>query len=243
MKKALWGVMLDVGLAWGVSAQEESAVAPARTNTASSFSDHFSAPLTLAPSSDTGNFSLSNGISTASAFPAAAPAAAPDPAAPAPKYVFFGDRDDYRWQLGVGFDYVHFNSRAFDANMYGLNTTLTYYTNSWFALEGTALEVFGPTLFNTNDHAKMFGGAGGFRIGGRRARWEPFGHALVGGSHLQVQTAYGGRTAIMALAGLGVDFRVHARLSLRGEADWIYTGYFSQTQNNIQAVAGAVFHF
>jgi hypothetical protein len=241
MKKALWGVMLMVALACGVSAQEEN-VSPARMNTAASFTGDFSAPLALSPSSGTGNFSLSNVAFPPGALPSPSPAAAPDPA-PTPKYVFFGDRDDYRWQLGVGFDYVHFNSRAFDANMYGLNTTLTYFTNSWFAVEGTALEVFGPTLFNTNDHAKMFAGAGGFRIGGRRARWEPFGHALVGGSHLQVQTAYGGRTAIMALAGLGVDFRVHARLSLRGEADWIYTGYFSQSQNNVQAIAAAVFHF
>jgi hypothetical protein len=240
MKKVFWGVMLMVGLSCGLSAQEES-VAPART-TPSNFTDNFSAPLTLSPSSIPGDFSLSNVASAASAFPSPTPAAAPDPN-PTPKYVVFGERDDYRWQLGVGFDYVHFNSKGFDTNMYGLNTTLTYWTNSWFAVEGTALEVFGPTLFNTNDHAKMFAGAGGIRIGGRRARWEPFGHALVGGSHLQVQTAYGGRTAIVALAGLGVDYRVHSRLSLRGEADWIYTGYFSESQNNFQFVAGAVFHF
>jgi len=90
---------------------------------------------------------------------------------------------------------------------------------------------------------KYFGGAGGFRIGGRRAKWEPWGHALVGGSHLQPQTAAGGRNALMAQAGLGVDYRVHSRLSLRAETDWIYTDYFSQMQNSFQAVAGVVFHF
>jgi hypothetical protein len=40
-----------------------------------------------------------------------------------------------------------------------------------------------------------------------------------------------------------VDFRMHARLSLRGEADWLYTAYFSQSQNNLQVVGGVVFHF
>jgi hypothetical protein len=40
-----------------------------------------------------------------------------------------------------------------------------------------------------------------------------------------------------------VDFRVHARLSLRVEGDWVYTSYFSQTQNNFQGVAGIVLHF
>jgi hypothetical protein len=240
MKKALWGVMLVVVLACGVRAQEaqQEGAAPARTITVPNPTSDGSSSLTLSPYS-TGNFSLSNATPTASALPAATPA--PDPASP--KYVFFGERDDYRWQLGVGFDYIHFNSRAFDTNMYGLNTTLTYYTNSWFAVEGTGIAVFGPTLFGGNDHAKMFGGAGGFRIGGRRARWEPFGHALAGGSHLQAQTAYGNRTAVLALAGLGVDFRVHSRLSLRGEADWLYTGYFGDGQNNLQIIGGAVFHF
>lgn len=234
MKKVLWGMALVVGMACGVSAQE-AAVVSARADGSASNAGDWSSPVTLA--SDAGSFSLAS----SSAIPSSPEPAAADPATP--KYVFFGDRDDYRWQLGVGFDYVHFDSRAFNVSMYGLNTTLTYYTNSWFAVEGSAVEVFGPTLFGQSNHAKMFTGMGGFRIGGRRARWEPFGHALVGGSHLQVQTAYGGRTALAALAGVGVDFRVHSRLSLRGEADWIYTGYFSQTQNNVQALGGVVLHF
>jgi hypothetical protein len=36
---------------------------------------------------------------------------------------------------------------------------------------------------------------------------------------------------------------VHARLSLRGEADWVYTQFFSQSQNNLQIVGGIVLHF
>jgi hypothetical protein len=124
----------------------------------------------------------------------------------------------------------------------GLNTTLTYFTNSWFAVEGSALTGFAPEIYS-HEHVKIFGGAGGIRIGERRAWWEPWGHALVGGSHLQPQTADASRNSLMALAGGGVDFRVHARLSLRVEGDWVYTSYFSQTQNNFQGVAGIVLHF
>jgi hypothetical protein len=102
---------------------------------------------------------------------------------------------------------------------------------------------FSPAQIYNQEHAKLFGGAGGIRIGGRRQRWEPWGHALVGGSHLQPQTAAGGRNALMAQAGVGVDYRIHARLSLRVEGDWVYTTYFSQTQNSFQAVAGVVLHF
>ena len=239
MKKALFGVMLLVGTACGLSAQENS-IALGRTNAGANFSDSSAAQVTLFSPSDAGNFSLATPLPEASASPAPVPLPSPSPAKP--KYVVFGDRDDYRWQLGVGFDYIHFNSRAFDTGLYGLNTTLTYYTNSWFAVEGSVVSTFGPVQFNFGN-AKMFVGAGGFRIGGRRARWEPFGHALVGGGHLQVQTAYGSRNSLMALAGVGVDFRVHARLSLRGEADWLYSQFFSQSQNNVQAVGGVVFHF
>jgi hypothetical protein len=237
MTKALLGVVLLVA-ACGVSAQEESA---GRTNAAAGFSNTSAAQVQLvsmdADSSAPLNASL--GIPAPTTPSEATPAADP---APTPRYIF-GDRDDYRWQLGVGFDYFRFQSNAFDANMIGLNTTLTYYTNDWFGVEGGVVTVFSPNSVIGNDHGKLFGGAGGFRVGGRRAKWEPWGHALVGGAHLQPQTALGSRNAIMAIIGGGMDYRVHARLSLRGEADYVYTGYFSQSQSSFQIIAGAVLHF
>ena len=229
------GILLAAGMACGVRAQENAA--KTQTNASSSPEVHTA----IATTSTEGTFAFSNFVPDASAPGSPIPAPAEPPAKP--KYVLFGDRDDYRWQLGVGLEYMHFQSRAFDANMVGLNTTLSYFTNTWFAVEGSLITGFGPTEFNTSNHAKIFAGAGGIRIGGRRARWEPFGHAQVGGSHLQPQTAYGGRSSLLALAGGGVDFRVHSRLSLRGEADWVYTTYFSQTQNNLQVVGGVVLHF
>ena len=234
MNKALVGALLAAGMACAAGAQETAS--PAKTAVSLS-----PTPQVQVLASDTdGTFALSNSIPDANA----APNAIPVPAEPAkPKYVVFGERDDYRWQLGVGLEYMRFQSRAFDVNMVGLNTTLTYFTNDWFAVEGSVITGFGPTVFDSSNHAKIFAGTGGIRIGGKRARWEPFGHAEVGGSHLQPQTAYGGRSALLALAGGGVDFRMHARLSLRGEADWVYTTYFSQTQNNLQIVAGVVLHF
>jgi hypothetical protein len=241
MKKALMGVMLLAGIACGVRAQEESP-AQGRTNAGASFSESSASEVTLFPTSDAGSFVLANPGADASAVPAPTPAAIPATPAAKPKYVFFGDRDDYRWQLGVGVEYLHFQSSAFDANLIGLNTSLTYFTNSWFAVEGNVVTGFASEIYD-REHVKLFGGAGGIRIGGRRARWEPFGHALVGGSHLQPQTALGGRNSLMAQAGGGVDFRVHSRLSLRGEADWVYTTYFSQNQNNFQIIGGVVLHF
>jgi hypothetical protein len=236
MKKALMGVMSLLAAAGGVGAQEEN-LAPERRNAGASFYESSASPATLFSTSEPGSFALANPSGEASAVPA--------PATPAakPRYIF-GTRDDYRWQLGVGVEYFHFQSNVFDANMVGLNTSLTYYTNSWFGLEGNVVTGFGPQVFGPGQgDAKIFGGVGGFRIGARRSWWEPWGHGLVGGSHLQPQTAAGSRNALMALAGGGVDFRLHARLSLQVEGDWVYTGYFSQAQNNFQAVAGIVLHF
>jgi hypothetical protein len=236
MTKLLTGMVIMLALVCGVSAQE-AATSDGPGNLAAGLGAA-SAREGSRWSGDAAAHHLSLDASNAMAAPEAAPAAAP---AAKPRYIF-GDRDDYRWQLGIGVEFFRFRSNVIDASMVGLNTTLTYYTNSWFALEGNLITGFAPEIYD-REHVKIFGGAGGFRIGGRRQKWEPWGHALVGGSHLQPQTAGASRNSLMAQGGLGVDYRVHARLSLRAEGDWVYTNYFNQTQNNFQGVAGVVLHF
>jgi hypothetical protein len=244
MTKVLKGVLLLLA-ACGVSAQESS-VTPSGTNAAATFAG--TSAVSARGTDLNSNVNASSNVALAGEAASGEPAAAL-PAVPAaqpaatPKYIF-GERDDYRWQLGVGFDYFRFQSSAFNANLIGVNTSVSYFTNSWFALEGDVVASFSTsTYFNSGNHAKIFGGMGGLRIGSRRAKWEPWLHGLAGGAHLQPQTAEGGRGALMAEAGGGVDYRLHARLSLRAEADWVYTGYFNQSQNNIQAIGGVVLHF
>jgi len=237
MRKLLTGTMMVMALGWGVSAQER-AVADSRGNAAMDFGATSGSQVNLYASDAATSEGSVASAETSVATPL--PEAAPAPAAK-PKFVF-GDRDDYRWQLGVGFEYMRFRSGPIDTSLIGLNTTLSYFTNSWFALEGNVITTFGTSTIG-GATPKFFGGAGGFRIGGRRQRWEPWAHGLVGGSHLQPQTADGGRTAMMAQAGLGVDYRLHARLSLRAQGDWLYTTYFNTSQNSFQAIAGVVFHF
>jgi len=230
--------MVMLALAYGVSAQE-GRVGESRGNAAVDFGATSASEMNLF-STDTATHEVS--LSSAEASPAAATPAAPAPAPAAkPKFVF-GDRDDYRWQLGVGVEFFRFRSNIIDASLVGLNTTVSYFTNSWFALEGNLITGFAPQIYD-REHVKIFGGAGGIRVGGRRQRWEPWAHGLVGGSHLQPQTAGNSKNALMAQAGIGVDYRIHARLSLRAEGDWVYTKFFSQSQNNFQGVAGIVLHF
>jgi len=237
MKKPILGMAILLAAACAAGAQEIGAAPAAGRNAenAVTFENTSAAQVDLFDATSSDSFRLSDPEPAA---PAPAPAA--DPAA-TPKFVF-GDRDDYRWQLGLGVEFLRFRSSVLDASIVGVNTTISYYTNSWFALEGQLITAFGPPP-SDNNHVKYFQGAGGIRIGGRRARFEPWAHVLVGGSHLQPQTAAGSRNALSATGGGGLDYRVNSRLSLRAEVDYVYTGFWSQTQNNFQATAGVVFHF
>ena len=227
MIKPILGMALVLATTCAAGAQERSSAATSESNT----TDNVAASFNGVSAADIHLFSTSS---------SAAPA--PGAAAPAkPKFVF-GDRDDYRWQLGLGVEFIRFQSNVLDASIVGVNTTLSYYTNTWFALEGSVVTAFGPPP-NGNDHVKYFGGGGGLRIGGRRARFEPWGHVIVGGAHLQPQTAAGNRTALSVTGGGGVDYRVNSRLSLRAEMDYLYTNFYSHHQNNFQATTGVVFHF
>ena len=238
MKKFGMEVLLLLAAAGGAGAQEENSPA-GRTNAAASFEQTSAAKVNLVATNEESGAAPS----VAMAVGGEASAAPEAPAAPAAKPRFvFGDRDDYRWQLGIGVEFYRFLSSRFDASLVGVNTTVTYFTNGWFALEGNLVTGFAPEIYD-REHVKLFGGGGGIRVGSRRARWEPWGHVLAGGAHLQPQTAGASKTALLLQTGGGVDYRVHARMSLRLEADWVYTTFFSQSQNGFQGVAGVVLHF
>ena len=241
MNKPILGMAILLVAACGARAQENDTLAVARSfdNAAAPFSETSAAQVKLFDTD------ASDPTVFATPVPAAAvPAASPTPAKPKPKLpkFVFGDRDDYRWQLYVGVEFYRFLSNIYNASMVGTNTTLDYYTNGWFAVEGSIVTGFAPPVID-NEHVKYFGGGGGIRIGGRRNQFEPWAHALVGGSHLQPQTAGNSRSALSAQAGIGLDYRLNSRLSLRAELDWVYTTFFGQTQNNFQGTTGAVFHF
>jgi len=244
MRKPLMGIAVMLAAACVVGAQEGTDGGVKDTgNVAVAFRETSAAQVNLLAPADNGSESRSFALATPS--PAAESSANAFPAepaaAPTPKFVI-GSRDDYRWQLGVGAEFFQFRSSIINASMVGLNTTVTYFTNDWFAIEGNLVTGFASEIYD-REHVKYFGGGGGIRVGSRRAKWEPWGHALFGGGHLQPQPAGHNKNALMIQAGIGVDYRVNARLSLRGEGDWVYTTFFSQIQNNFQGFAGIVFHF
>jgi hypothetical protein len=147
-----------------------------------------------------------------------------------------------RWQLGVGVEFLRFRSDLFSSSVAGLHTSLTYFTNDWYGLEGNIATGIGPTIYD-HEHVKYFAYQVGIHVGSRSSRWVPWGHLLVGGAHLLPQTAGNNQNAFQLTAGGGWDYRVHALISLRTEVDYVFTHFFEETQNNFQGTVGIVIHF
>jgi Outer membrane protein beta-barrel domain len=181
--------------------------------------------------------------------PSATPAfAVPSAALPeAPRAPQFGSNADigYRWDLAAGYEYVHFESAPFSANLSGVHTSIAYSLNDWFALESGVVAAFGGDVFASGETSKyvLFTGGGRIRWNREPRRWSPWLHTLVGVAHVNPQVAREGKNGFAVQAGGGVDYLINPRLSLRGDADYVHTQLYSDSQNNFQIGVGFVLHF
>jgi hypothetical protein len=251
MKRLFLSALVVLGSAGIASAQVAITAPPLisdRSNTAADFSETSAARMALLqPLAAADTFSA---LAFATAPPApelatalALPLASADPADPKPEPKFlYGGRDDYRWQLGIAASWVRFRSKIFNASAVGIKTSVAYFTNDWFGLEGNITAVFAPPVAG-NEHVKLVIYGGGPKIAWRQKNWEPWLHAIFGGAHLQPQTAANGKNTYAIQAGGGADYRWNPRLSFRLEADVIHTAFFNSSQNNFQLAGGLVFHF
>jgi hypothetical protein len=150
-----------------------------------------------------------------------------------------------RWDLAAGYEYVHFSSAPFSANLSGLHTSLAYSLTDWFAVEGSFVGAFGGDVFSSGDTTKYVLITGGGRIYWSRdpKRFSPWAHALVGVLHMNPQIADSSKNGFALQVGGGVDYFFNPRLSFRGEADYVYSRLYSGNQNNIQIGVGFVVHF
>ncbi len=166
-----------------------------------------------------------------------------EPASPSPQPKFlYGGRDDYRWELGLAASWLRFRSSVFNASAVGISTSVVYFTNEWFGVEGNITAVFAPTIFQ-NEHVKIATYGAGPKIAWRQKQWEPWLHGIFGGAHEQPQIAEQSRNSYAIKAGGGADYRWNPRLSFRLEGDYVRTGFFHGSQNNFQLAGGLVFHF
>jgi hypothetical protein len=196
--------------------------------------------LDLAPSSA----AAPTTVTTALALPMAAPnAAAPDPSpAPRPKFIY-SDRDDFRWQLGLGVSFERFRSSIYSASAVGTTTSLAYFLSDFLGVEGNVNTFFAPTIWQ-KEHIKLVNYGVGPKFAWRRPRWEPWFHGLFGGTHALPQTGnHNSKNGFAVQLGGGADYRLMPRLSARAEVDYVGTKLFGQWQNNGQATLSLVFHF
>jgi len=169
-------------------------------------------------------------------------AALPDAPAPSPPR---GSYDGPRLTLAAGYEYVHFKSAPFSANMSGIHTSLAYSLNDWFAAEGSVVAAFGGDVFASGEMSKYVLFTGGGRVFWERnpKRFSPWMHALVGVAHVNPQIAHSSKNGFAVQAGGGVDYFLTQQFSLRGEADYVRTLLYSASQNNFQIGVGFVLHF
>src|SRR5262245_63174584 len=211
--------------------------------------DRSAPPSFLAPTEDASNANLFPSLAVPSAtLPVPSLSPAPSAALPevprTPQYGGGGD-SGYRWDLAVGYEYVHFESKPFSANLSGIHTAIAYSLNEWFALEGSVVAAFGGDVFQDGEMSKYAMYTGGGRIFWNRQphRLSPWAHVLVGGVHVNPQIANSGKNAFALQAGGGIDWYFNPRLSFRGEADFVHTQLYSDSQSNYQAGVGVVLHF
>ncbi|MGC1483899.1 MAG: hypothetical protein WA789_08905, partial [Candidatus Acidiferrum sp.] len=251
MKREHVAVLLMLGLGAAGAARAQEAVPNTTVD-----NHNVAAPFSAAPATNviqfhptdaaTGALSPAAGIGPEPGFaspmmPSTMPDASPAPApAPTPTFLY-GGRDDYRWQLAIGADWLRFRSSIFNASAVGIDSSVTYFTNEWLGIEGNIATGFAPQIFD-REHVKLLIYGAGPKIAWRQHKWEPWVHAIVGGAHEQPQTAGNSRNAFAVEAGGGADYRINPRFSGRLEADWVHTSFFSQSQNNFKLMAGVVFH-
>ena len=235
MKRLALAAFFVLGTCAALPAQQSSfplltpAVQPSPSTTAGSF-----------------NFSLTPELALPArftSFSTPAPASAlPNPPAP-PQGSSFGD-EGYRWDLAVGYEFVHFDSAPFSSSLHGLHTDLTYNLNNWFGLEGNVVSAWGSGVFSGETSKYVLYSIGGrINAGPSRHRWIPWAHVLVGGAHLNPQVAHESKNGFALQAGGGADWVYSSRMSFRGEADYVHTQLYSSSQNNFQIGVGAVIHF
>ena len=234
MKRLAITAVLALFFCSALPAQQPSflASAPAASFSAAPLDGHFNFTLVpeLAPPSS---------FTTFSAAPAPSPALPDAPAPPPGRY----NDEGYRWDLAIGYEYVHFKAAPFSLNLSGLHTDLNYNLNNWFGVEANLVSAFGGVVYGGRSKYVLYTAGGRIGWGPSNRRWTPWAHALVGGVHLNPQTAAGSKNGFAVQAGGGVDWVYNQRVSLRGEGDYVHTGLYSGSQNNFQIGLGAVIHF
>jgi len=89
------------------------------------------------------------------------------------------------------------------------------------------------------EHNFLFGPRVSVSVG----KFRPFGEALFGAAHVNVNNGVGSDTSFATGVGGGLDYQILRPVAWRFEGDFIHTGFFSITQNSLRLSTGIVLRF
>jgi hypothetical protein len=168
---------------------------------------------------------------------------ASEPAAPAS--LIPADREP--WQLGVGFEYLHFKVLGQTFHNLGYQADITRYLSNWFGVEGTVVAGFGHTGAAPSIDAKSFFIGGGPHISVFNSNhFEPWVHVLGGWEHFRfTQSATLGSNSHAAfMAGGGVDYKISSgRLYWRVQGDFLGSNFGPTFSKDYSIGTGLVLNF
>jgi outer membrane protein W len=174
-----------------------------------------------------------------SASPASEPA---EPAAP--KSLSPADRE--AWQIGAGFEYLHYKSLGVTSNDYGYHTAFTRFFTNRLAAEATLYSGFGHTTTSPHFTAKsIFVGAGPHYAFITAGRFEPWVHVIPGFQHFRFTQGaiLGNNNGFGLLGGGGVDYKFGGRAYWRFQADYVGTRVGGQFNSSYAFGTGILFNF
>lgn len=152
---------------------------------------------------------------------AAEPAALPA----APTSLIPADR--LSWQVGIGFEYQHYNVLGQKFHNLAYTADVTRYFNNWFGLEGAVMSGFGSTSTTPSITAKSFFIGGGAHVSlANTYHFEPWVHVLAGWERFRFTESdvLGDNSHAAFVAGGGLDYKIHgSRLVWRMQGDFMGT--------------------
>ena len=155
-----------------------------------------------------------------------------------------GIRNDFPWQLSLGYQYTHFDFSTLKGNMSGINTTFDRFLTEKWAVEADTNVFFGrwaPAIYGRF----AFYGAGARRVLHRHGKWEPYVHGDFGGVYMH-ETAYSGPyiwNGFGFVGGGGADFAFHPHYSLRLQGDYLGAHVAGTYKSSISLGAGIALNF
>jgi len=174
---------------------------------------------------------------------AASPASEPaEPAGPAS----LSPADREAWQIGAGFQYVHYKALGVTFNDYGYNAAFTRFFSNRIGVEGTVLAGFGHTTTSPSINAKsVFVGGGPHAAFITSRRFEPWLHVIPGWAHFRFTqgATLGSNSGFAFLGGGGVDYKFGGRAYWRFQADYVGTRLGGQFNSGYAFGTGILFNF